>query len=207
MRVLSTALLLFSIFPAASWAKTACPPSPFESSSPPGVSLVGHSGAPDPAGSVTYVIRDLARNPVPGSLVYLDFSACPELRLATDAVAPGFFLNCASNSIYGVTNMSGEVTFRIVGSRLSAVQPEPCLRAHADGMPLPAPKVSVFDLDGVNGVNSLDLTILAADLFSGQYRQRSDHDFDGDVDPMDLCVFARVLFGGGSVSSGVACQP
>ena len=52
--------------------------------------------------------------------------------------------------------------------------------------------------DGAGGVNGLDISIAAGDLFSHQYRARSDFDFDGDVDGIDLGILYRAMLSGGS---------
>jgi hypothetical protein len=209
-RPLTWSLLFVSLAAPAGWASTACPPSPSTSTVPAGISLVGQAGAPDPVGTVTYVIRDLTQNPYPGATVMLNFSACSDVRLASDVVAPGTIVNCAYSTVTGITDMTGTVTFRIVGSGIpgSARTLPACLSATADGVPLQPSIVSAFDLDGVNGVNCRDASVLAGDLFSGQYRGRSDFNSDGKVDALDLGLFARAMFGGGSTSSGHAsCGP
>lgn len=209
MRALSMVLFL-APFAAHAWAGTACPPSAQQSLAPPGIALVGHAGAPDPAGNFTYVVRDVVGNPVPGSTVVLDFSQCPDARLASDVLAPGTYLDCARRTIRGVTNQAGEVTFRIVGSGLggSAAGTTPCLAAHLDGIMMPALRVSVFDLDGVSGVGGADLQIWGSDFASGRNPSRSDYDFDGRVGASDLFLWGKVFSAGGSTSSGLAsCGP
>jgi hypothetical protein len=67
--------------------------------------------------------------------------------------------------------------------------------------------VADFDLDGQNGVTMRDLSLAAADVFSGRYRARSDYDFDGDDDLTDLSLLARAVFTGGSTTSGTPCVP
>ena len=83
-----------------------------------------------------------------------------------------------------------------------------CAAVYADGVLFPSLSVSTFDLDGLGGVNGLDISIAAGDLFSHQYRARSDFDFDGDVDGIDLGILYRAMLSGGSSASGaVACGP
>src|SRR5881397_1698976 len=117
MRVATVlALLLTSLMAEIGWARTACIPSAFQSTAPRGISLVGHSGTPDPMGAVTYVIRDAIGNPYPGSVVALNFANCSDVRFATDVAAPGTLVDCSRRAIYGVADQLGSVTFRIVGS-------------------------------------------------------------------------------------------
>lgn len=208
-RTLAMALLFVVLGAPIGWARTACPPSASDSSVPLGISLVGQAGTPDPVGTVSYVIRGVGGPPVPGAFVSLDFSACTDVRVATDVVAPGTIVNCAMHTVSGTADVTGRVTFRIVGSGISGTNRTvpACLAAYADGVLLPPSIVSTFDLDGRNGVDAMDLSLFAGDLYSGQYRPRSDYDFDGRLDAIDLGLFARTLSGGGSVASGSACAP
>jgi len=208
VRALPCFALVAILATSEGFAKTACVPSRTLTTAPRGVSLVGQSGMPDIAGTVTYVVRDAAGIVVPGSIVWLDLSRCADVRLASDAVAPNTIVDCSRRSVQGVADVSGTVTFRIVGSGGGAPRTDPtCASAYADGVPLPAPIVSVYDLDGMNGVNGIDLSIATCDLFSGQYRPRCDYDADGDVDGIDIGLMARVLYGGGSQASGLPCPP
>jgi hypothetical protein len=78
----------------------------------------------------------------------------------------------------------------------------------ANGVILGSLAVSTYDQDGVNGVNAFDLSIAYSDTVSGEYRARSDFDFDGDVDGLDIGRLYRAVLAGGSVSSGAAnCGP
>ena len=188
---------------------TTCVPSPVLSSGPRGIVLVGQSGSPDPIGAVTHVVRDAGGVPVPGSTIGIDFSHCPDLQIGGDVLSPNVHVNCAARTVWTVTDAAGTATFSIVGGGTggTAGLVTRCASVTVDGVPLPSPIVSVFDLDGRNGVDAMDLCIFAADLFSGQYRQRCDYDADGDVDGIDLSLLARALFGGGSSTSGKACMP
>src|SRR5207247_1890473 len=87
----------------------------------------------------------------------------------------------AARTVWTVTDAAGTATFSIVGGGTggTAGLVTRCASVTVDGVPLPSPIVSVFDLDGRNGVDAMDLCIFAADLFSGQYCQRGGHE-DGD---------------------------
>jgi hypothetical protein len=188
------------------WTKTACVPSSVLSSGPRGISLVGKNGS-DPSGTLTYVVRDAGGVPVVGSVVMLNFTNCSDLRLSSDLGSPNVTVNCPAHAAMAVTGYDGSVTFKVVGSG-SGGPPRTmpaCAGVYVDGVPLSPPIVTVYDLDGMNGVNALDLSVALGDVNSGQYRPRSDYDFDGDVDPLDLCILARVVFSGGQSASGATC--
>lgn len=180
------------------------------STQPSGLVLVGHAGAPDPIGTVTYVMIDISGTPLPFRHVTIDFSGCQDVTICSDVVDAGLEVQCATRRVVGITDAYGRVTFTVVGRGLgnSPRTLGPCAIVDLEGHRLSDLRVSAYDLDGINGVNAIDLSLFAADLFSGPYRPRSDYDFDGDVDSIDLGRFARALFGGGSSSSGVAaCSP
>jgi hypothetical protein len=205
MRLWMLALGFVALAARVGWAATACIPNALQSTLPSGISLVGHGAVPDPLGVVTYVIRGSDGNPYPGGVVTLNFTNCGDVRLATE-VTPGILVDCARRTVSGVANAAGVVTFTIVGNAVGAVaSASPCLSVTADGVPLRSPVVSAFDLDGVNGVTALDLSIAAGDLYSGQYRARADYNADGRLDGLDLCQLARVFFREGSTASGTPC--
>jgi hypothetical protein len=142
--------------------------------------------------------------------VVLDFSSCTDFVLSTDVVASDLHLDCARKTVWGTADVTGTVRFVVVGSGINgASEAAPaCVRAYADGISLRAPITTAFDLDGVNGVNARDLSIAAADFYSGVYHARCDYDGDGAVTALDLCRMARVFYAGGSITSGGAnCGP
>src|SRR5262249_39286240 len=147
--VLAALVLVTSV----GWARTTCVPSAILTTSARGIALVGQTGMADAAGAVTYVVRDPAGNVVPGSVVALDFSRCTDVRLASDVVAAGTTVDCARGWVHGVADLTGTVTFKIVGSGAGgAPRTVPtCASAYADGVPLPPLIVSAFDLDGMSG--------------------------------------------------------
>jgi hypothetical protein len=173
---------------------------------PTRLSLVGKTaGVPDPRGAATWVIRRFT-TPVPYANVWLDFSGCSDLRLSGDGLPPGQTLDCSGRIVSGVTDMSGTVTFDLVGAGAGAAGTLPgCLKVYANGMPLTSPVVSAFDLDGRNGVDLLDLSVAYGDVVSGQYRPRSDYDANGRVDLLDLSNLLGVMRDGASSNSGDLC--
>jgi hypothetical protein len=90
----------------------------------------------------------------------------------------------------------------VVGGRGSGVPAAAsCAQIFGQGVPLGSRSASAFDQNGVNGVDSIDLGLWGADLYSGTYHARSNYDADGDLDSIDLGIFGDVLFGGGSIRS------
>jgi hypothetical protein len=202
------ALSVFLVLGAA--AAHADVPNAAASTKPPGLLLVGHTGSTaDPLGSETFVIRHLSGAPMYGAVVTIDFSGCGDVRLSADALEPGFILDCGHKLIRGTTDQNGRVTFRIVGAASgSGARALPaCAAVYADGVPFPSLGASTFDLDGSGGVNALDLSIVFSDMHSGHYQARSDFDFDGDVDVIDLSRLYQVMARGGSTESGLADCP
>jgi hypothetical protein len=174
------------------------------SSAPRGILLVGLNGSPDPIGAATYVLRNIAGFPWPGSQVTLNFSSCGDVAIDAGSTP---HIDCAAHTVSGLTDVNGVVTFRIVGTGLGgASRPLPtCVSVNVDGIPFPSLSVGSFDLDGRNGVNALDLGVFGMALFSSAYAPRCDYDFDGDVDAVDLGLLGQAMTSGGSVESGTPC--
>jgi hypothetical protein len=79
------------------------------------IRVVGtHGGVPDTIGTYTVVARDFARNPIPGAVVTLDFSSCPDLALCSVA-AGGAVLDCATRKVAAVTNAWGTAKIIVLG--------------------------------------------------------------------------------------------
>lgn len=174
---------------------------------PRGIALVGHDGTPDPAGAVVFTVVDRFTGvPLSNVPVQISFANCADVRLASNVVAADVILDCGFRAATVFTNASGQARFVVVGEVSGAGDSGgPCASVNVVGYLFDPLVVSAFDLDGVQGVNGLDLSHLAGDLFSGRYHSLTDYDGDGDNDAIDLGRFARVLIGGGSVQSGVAC--
>jgi hypothetical protein len=171
------------------------------------VKLVGHGSPPDAAGNITYTIRDAANNPVPGSVVIINFSACGDVRICSSDVGAGLTVNCGAETVSGVTNGSGQITFAISGSS-SGGPPTlvKCVSVTADGVPLSNLNGATADYDGLNGVNPLDVSTCYGDVVAGTNRARSDYDGDGDVDPLDVsAVYGIVVLGGSPLSCATLC--
>jgi hypothetical protein len=172
------------------------------------IKLVGHTVSPDPKGNITYTINDASNNPVPGSVVILNFSACTDVRLCSSDQGAGISVNCAAKSITGVTNATGQITFSVVGtSGTGAATFGSCVGVTADGVVLTNLKAATADYDGLSGVNPLDVSQCYADVLAGTNRSRSDFDGNGLVNPLDVSALYGIVLGGGSASSCTTICP
>jgi hypothetical protein len=101
----------------------------------------------------TMIIRDAANNPVPNSVVVLNFSGCGVVKIASVQPA-GFFANCAAKTVSGVTDAAGSVTFRVVGASNTTLPSEGlpvtegCVSVTADGVALGNLSAATPDLNG-----------------------------------------------------------
>jgi hypothetical protein len=179
----------------------------------PAAGLVGawHSGVPDPAGPVTYVMRDLGMNPIAYCNVQIDFSACGDVQLCDPGI-PGQFVYCSERVVSGFADATGTVRLVLVGAGINtgamAGAGENCARVYADGVPLGTFTFAIADQNGAvtaPGVEITDLTALLRDFGTGIYYGRSDFDHDGQVTVADLSRWLGI-FGGGMSSEGCAAS-
>lgn len=185
------------------------------------INLCGTNGAgtiADPAAVVlkTITVRDAASNPVPNSVVVINFSACTsppaapqDGRLSSNQPFAGMFVNCAAKTVSAVTNGSGVASFRVVGSTSFAGANGPgatlpCATVTADGVVLGSLRVGAFDLDGVGGVLPSDGSLWQQDR-NGAYRARSDYDGNLAVNPADGSLWQQIRNALGSSASGAVC--
>lgn len=174
------------------------------------VKVVGHGSTPDPAGNVTYIIRDASNAIVPSSVILLNFTACTDVRLCgQNIVTPGIFVNCPAHIVTATSNSTGGVTFAICGTGTgpgpAVLVPTKCVTVTADGKPMNDLVAATADYDGLTvpgGVNSLDLGFTGSDVnASGTKRARSDFDANGAVNSLDLGIEAAVVNASGSIGS------
>ena len=151
-------------------------PSPF-SSSIPAVVL----GSPDGLLTSTVVVHDLAYNPIQGSFVVLDFSACPQFH-PCPSVCPDCTVDPVGRQVRMFTGANGAAAFPL---RLGgAACPNPStVRIYADGVLLGTANFAALDQDG-------DLTVTVADKAAvhavlGAHDPRADFDGDGFVTAAD----------------------
>lgn len=189
-------------------------PSPGNSTIPARINLVGHSigtGQPDgaqAASSVTVTVRDLGNNPIANSSVVFDFSGCvSDTRIGDTQPYAGLTANCGTHGISGLTDVTGVATFVVEGGGIAGA-PKHAFGAgkiYADGVLLGSVNVGLYDLNGLTGVDGLDLSLFGADLFSAGQEDRADYDNSGTVDGLDLSVFGAALFGTSQASAATYC--
>jgi hypothetical protein len=157
----------------------------------------------DPSSQLIVTVKDLANNPIQGSVVIVDFSGCSDVQIC-DTQLDGSIADCATKTVRMTTDVAGKATFYIVGhanvtadadgSNLGAVV------VYADGVNLfdaaedvngAGLNAACFDLDGGAGVGGGDLSIWIDDfgLGLGTGPERSDYNFDGSVGGGDLSIW------------------
>jgi len=156
----------------------------------------------------TMTVRDAANNPVPNSVVVINFSTCTasDIRLCSVQSFAGMFVNCAAKTVSAVTNASGVATFRIIGGANNpGLNPAGvgvgCASVTADGVSLGSLTVGAPDENNTGGVTVLDTAAFFDDRF-GAYRGRSDMDGTGPpLGVLDTAIFFGVRLGGGWTTS------
>jgi len=168
------------------------------------------SGNPDPGGTFTITIRDIAPAPIPNCLVQLDFTTCTDMRLCS-----GTGVACGPATVSTLTDVNGVATFTVVGGGINSglglpTVPSittPCVNIYANGQLIGTAKANVYDQNGAlaggNGVDILDLSPWLADWGRGVYLCRSDYDQNGVLDILDMSPWLA-LWGLGRSSGGCA---
>jgi hypothetical protein len=179
-------------------------PSPGNSTVPDVLTMVGKGsdGSVDPGYPFTVVVRDFIGIPMPFSVVVLDFSGIPDLWICSDQDDPNVVVNCATNTIAGVTDFDGMVTFHVAGGADNIGRTPgplgPALRVFAEGVMLRTVRAAAFDQIGFDGLDPNDISSWLSDAFSGEPYARSDYIADGSLDPNDLSAWLRAAFLGAS---------
>jgi hypothetical protein len=166
-------------------------PSSNNSTLPGFINLVGHNNnAPDPAGTVSYTIRDAGNIPVANTPVVLDFTLC------TDIVCPA--------QVSGTTDQDGMLTLNMVGSSNGLGPPRAvrrCIMVTAGGQPMNSINAAAFDRDGVNGIGAADVSLVVFDFVNFPAAGRSDFNDDGGVGAADLALLILIFILGNSPMS------
>jgi len=210
---------------AAAWADV---PSLANSTVPRGIQLVGHdAGTPDLQGIAVVIVRDASGVAVPGVTVYIDFELCmppnqpskdlwfqrDQFRQSVDGF-PMYWTNWSgivgppptrTPVAWATTDVLGRARFQILGSASAAPGnspgiTSPCARVTIEGLGSVLLHVSAYDLNGMTGVNPVDLSLFLPTLF-GQYRSRADYNGSGTVTAADVSRWLTVFFGSGSLVS------
>jgi hypothetical protein len=195
---------------AASSIAAADVPSAQTSIVPAMLTVVGRSGsgAADPVGAFTVVVKKLSGNPVPGADVVLAFYNCPDMHVCTDQGDPNVVVQCQFGVLRAQADGTGTVTFRVIGcagnSGNSPGATGPTLEVYADGVLLATVPVAFLDQNGCDGMSAADLSAWFADFFSGQPFSRSDYDGDRILTSGDMSLWLTSFFSGNSALGGVA---
>jgi hypothetical protein len=186
-------------------------PSPGNSTLPGCITLVGSlAGTPDAAaGQFTVVVRDLANNPLNGASVVIDLSNANDLAICDDQLDANALVNCAAKTVRKFTDVTGSVTFTVLGGSNGAGNASTLLnggRIYANGTLMNSPTVAAYDLDGSSGVGANDLSAWLTDFGTGNPYGRSDFDCSGGVGANDLSFWLTEFGAGTSAAScSVSC--
>jgi hypothetical protein len=187
-------------------------PSPANSLVPAGIALVGSTeGFPDAAtGQFTVVVRGLTGSPYNGASVVLDLIGCEDLELCADQLDASTLVNCGAKTMRKFTNVSGAVTFTVLGRSNGGGNASTLLhgaKVYANGTLIGSPTVAAYDLDGQSGIGANDLSAWLTDFGTGNPYGRADYDGSGDVGANDLSFWLSAFGAGRSTSSCASACP
>ena len=188
----ATAIVVMALAPGVA---ASSPPDPAPHPTPSVIEVMGVDGAgtPDPGAAFAVFTRDFANNPLPGAQVVVDFSHCDDLRLShqssglVNPALAGQVLDCATETVRGVTDAQGRVQLSVLGAGLTyeggpeSGPGQGCARFYVDGVFIGTATVHIYDLNGAanngsaDGVDISDLARWLVDFGSGNYFGRSDY--------------------------------
>ena len=181
------------------------------------LNLVGHDGvSPDGFSPFTVNVKDIAGNPIQGSIVIVDFSGCTDVQFCEDQLGNST-ADCPTHTVRKTTDVNGDATFNIIGGALVDTgdpdgSPCNCVVVYADGIniveTLDEPmNAGTFDLNNAAGIGGADLSLWLADFGGGQ-PPRADYNHSADntctnapVGGADLSIWLAAFGGGGSTDS------
>ena len=195
--------------PLTAWGS---PPSASNSTVPRIIRVVGAAGeiGDAAAGMFTVVARTLANNPINGASIVVDFSGCPDVVVCGNQLDPGALVDCGRKSVRKWTDLTGAVSFTILGGSTGAGTASTlggAGKVFANGTLIGTPSVAVFDLDGAAGVGTGDLSVWLGDFASGTVWSRSNYDGDGALGAGDLALWLDEFASGASAQSCAATCP
>lgn len=208
-------------------AALAGPPMGGNSDIPVLIPVVGtQRGVPHPGHSVAVNVRDFSNEPIPGALVWFDFSGCVDIRLCDAVIAGAGTVVCANGWVTGTTDAAGHLEFTVVGGGTnhggSPGNALPCVEIWADALQLGTARAWVVNPDGAlpggNGMGGTDFSLVFGDILialgGGAYVARSDFSGDVALSGLDAALesgfILASLAGQGSASGchdGVSQQP
>jgi hypothetical protein len=174
------ALLLSLAAIAVPIAASADIPSPARSSVDPCVVLC-------PAGDLALhvIVRNAADIPQPGSVVDLEFSACPEFHLCAPLGGEPYTHLSGSGFDLVRTTANGQGA-AVLPVRAGGGCPAGLARVYADGVPLALRAIASPDQNGDGIVQALDATLLQSKI--GTTDPTGDFDCDGMVTSADVAI-------------------
>jgi len=193
-------------------------PSPFNSTTPQCISLVGtFQGIPDVGnGAFTVVVRDGLNQPMPGAQVKVFI---PDFVFIVSSCMSGVVEHLGYWEVPGIANSQGRVDFVIQGWSTSGAgcpatpgEIQGAGRIEANGVnitvlhPSGGVSISAYDLDG-GGVSANDLSLWLGDFGQGCYNSRDDYDCSGGIGAGDLSLWLGVYGQGTSVSQSCSSPP
>jgi hypothetical protein len=203
---------------AASAAFAAVPDPGNSSFNKVNLNLVGHDGtSPDAFSPFTVNVKDLAGNPIQGSIVVVDFSGCSDIQFCEDQLGNST-ADCPTRTVRKTTDVNGNATFNIIGGALiDSGDPDGsdcnCVIVYADGVNIVetsdgAMNAGAFDLDNAGGIGVADLSLWLGDFGAAAGALRSDYNHDADcgnqsaaVGVADLSIWLAAFGNGGSGDS------
>ena len=143
-RPLHTLLFSLSIALAIPGTARAAVPSAANSTLPACMALC-------PLGDIPFsvVVRDIANNPVAGSLVVLDFSQSPGANICEPWQSDPYFVNLLARALYAWTDATGTIVFP---ARVGGTGAAGSVHVYADGVLLKAYALASPDQDGNGAV-------------------------------------------------------
>ena len=180
-------------------------PDPANSECPTGcIYVVGHNGTVgDRAGAFCVTVRDFNNVPIENSSVIIDFSNC-DLQLCINQLDAGVIVDCVSQTVRKLTDVTGKACFRIIGKARPSLGctnvGANCVRIFADSTPLCSVNAAVFDLvndPAGNGLGAGDLSAWLSMFFcpGAPNPHRGDYICDGVLGAGDLSRWLTVFFG------------
>ncbi len=213
MRSMPTLVVVAMLSVLSVRQSVAGPVVPGNSTVPTHITLVGsRSSIADAIGVYTVVARDLANNPHDNVSIVLDLSGCSDLTLCSDQLDARASVNCAAKTVRKFTDISGSVSFTVLGSSNGAGNATTLLngaKIYGEGTLLGSPTVSALDLDGSHGVGINDLSVWLSDFGAPGSPPfgRSDFDGSGALDINDLSVWLTAYGAGGSTQGCATSCP
>ena len=122
----------------------------------------------------------------------------------------GVTANCGTHAVSATTDAFGVATLVVQGGGKSPAGIKHLAGAgkiYADGVLLGSLNVGFWDLNGLAGVDPLDLSQLGGDIFSAVNPDRANYNNDAAVDGLDLSLWGGVFFSGRSNQSAASYCP